>query len=270
MDAAKGSIRQRGSDSFELRVYGGTDPSSGRRRWLTRTVRGDRSDGCENSRRWRRTPTSRRRTGLAPPSLHSSISGSREVGQLGLRPPSAISHRSSSATSSPVLVGDLTTAIVDGFYEDLRGAGRIDGKPLAVGTVRRIHSALHAALAQAQRWSWVFENVADQATPLRDEPAEMRPPNSPCSYPAERAASLNRLSEVVRPAFLGKNMPVTLGLWWRSRQRRRLNAGRRASKDTRASWPRSSSRPLRCGGQNDQVPTPDYPFKFGNRRLGWH
>jgi integrase len=75
-----------------------------------------------------------------------------------------------------ILVGDLTTAIVDGFYNDLRAAGRIDGKPLAVGTVRRIHSALHAALAQAQRWSWVFENVADQATPPRDEPAEMRPP----------------------------------------------------------------------------------------------
>ena len=44
MDAAKGSIRRRGTGSFELRVYGGTDPVSGRRSWLTRTVRGDRSD----------------------------------------------------------------------------------------------------------------------------------------------------------------------------------------------------------------------------------
>ena len=44
MDAAKGSIRQRGSGSFELRVYGGTDPTTGKRRWLTRTVRGDRSE----------------------------------------------------------------------------------------------------------------------------------------------------------------------------------------------------------------------------------
>jgi integrase len=75
-------------------------------------------------------------------------------------------------------VGDLTTAIVDKFYNDLRSTGRIDGKPLAVGTVRRIHSALHAALAQAQRWSWVFENVADHATPPRNEPAEMRPPTA--------------------------------------------------------------------------------------------
>ena len=30
--------------SYELRVYAGTDPVSRRRRWLTRTVRGDRSD----------------------------------------------------------------------------------------------------------------------------------------------------------------------------------------------------------------------------------
>jgi hypothetical protein len=44
MDTARGSIRQRGTNSYELRVYGGTDPSSGKRRWLTRTVRADRSD----------------------------------------------------------------------------------------------------------------------------------------------------------------------------------------------------------------------------------
>ena len=75
-----------------------------------------------------------------------------------------------------VLVGDLTAVMVDVFYERLRTDGRNDGKPLAVGTVRRVHSVLHAALAQAQRWSWVFDNVADQATPPRAEPAEMRPP----------------------------------------------------------------------------------------------
>jgi hypothetical protein len=44
MDSVKGSYRQRGSDSFELRVYGGTDPSTGKRRWITRTVHGDRAD----------------------------------------------------------------------------------------------------------------------------------------------------------------------------------------------------------------------------------
>jgi hypothetical protein len=33
-----------GGGSFELRVYGGTDSIAGKRRWLPRTVRGDRSE----------------------------------------------------------------------------------------------------------------------------------------------------------------------------------------------------------------------------------
>jgi integrase len=89
-----------------------------------------------------------------------------------------------------LLVGDLTAAIVDQFYERLRTEGRIDGKPLAVGTVRRVHSTLRAALAQAQRWSWVFDNVADHASPPRGEPAEMRPPT-----PAEVARLLEFVAD---------------------------------------------------------------------------
>ena len=127
---------------------------------------------CESSRRRRRTPTSRRRSGPTRPSLRSSISGSPGVGYLvsdQIRNLTSIVERHLKPGLGDILVGDLTAAIVDEFYEDLRSAGRMDGKPLAVGTVRRIHSALHAALAQAQRWSWVFENVADHATPPRDD-----------------------------------------------------------------------------------------------------
>lgn len=38
-----GSIRQRGRNSWEIRVYSGTDPHTGRRRQLSRTVRGSRT-----------------------------------------------------------------------------------------------------------------------------------------------------------------------------------------------------------------------------------
>jgi integrase len=180
MDAVKGSIRRRGSDSFELRVYGGTDPASGKRRWLTRTVRGDRSAAV------RELKALAAHANIAPAvGSHTTVAalleqwfahGRATWSPTTIRNLTSIVERHLKPGLGDILVGDLTTAIVDGFYNDLRAAGRIDGKPLAVGTVRRIHSALHAALAQAQRWSWVFENVADQATPPRDEPAEMRPP----------------------------------------------------------------------------------------------
>ncbi len=180
MDAVKGSIRQRGSDSFELRVYGGTDPSSGKRRWLTRTVRGDRSAALRELKALAAhaniAPAVGAQTTVAALLDQWFAHGRVTWSPTTIRNLTSIVERHLKPGLGDMLVGDLTTAIVDGFYEDLRCGGRIDGKPLAVGTVRRIHSALHAALAQAQRWSWVFENVADQATPPRDEPAEMRPP----------------------------------------------------------------------------------------------
>jgi integrase len=55
--------------------------------------------------------------------------------------------------------------------------------------VRRVHSTLHAAFAQAQRWSWVFDNVAEHASPPRGEPTETRPPT-----PAEVARLLESVA----------------------------------------------------------------------------
>lgn len=39
----RGSIRKRGRNSWEIRVYAGTDPDTGRRRQLSRTVQGSRT-----------------------------------------------------------------------------------------------------------------------------------------------------------------------------------------------------------------------------------
>jgi hypothetical protein len=180
VDTVKGSIRQRGSGSFELRVHAGTDPATKRRRWITRTVRGSRADALHE---------------LKALAAHANIApavGARTTvaelldlwfarGRTGWSPTTvrnlgSIIDRHLKPQLSDFLVGDLTTALVDQFYEHLRMNGGIGHKPLAVGTVRRIHSTLHAALDQAQRWSWVFDNVADHASPPRGEPTEMRPP----------------------------------------------------------------------------------------------
>jgi integrase len=180
MDIVRGSVRQRGRESFELRVYAGTDPDTGRRRWVTRTVRGSRTDAL------RELKALATHANLAP-----AVGARMTVGELldlwfargrtGWSPTTvrnlgSLIERHLKPELGDLLVGDLTTAMVDQFYEHLRTEGRIDGKPLAIGTVRRVHSALHAALAQAQRWSWVFDNAADHASPPRDEPVEMRPP----------------------------------------------------------------------------------------------
>ncbi|HUP75659.1 MAG TPA: hypothetical protein VM282_21655 [Acidimicrobiales bacterium] len=68
----------------------------------------------------------------------------------------------------------LTPAMIDELYGNLRG--RYSERELSPGTVRRIHVVLHRALAQAQRWGWIYPNPASQAQPPRIEPAEIRPP----------------------------------------------------------------------------------------------
>ena len=83
-------------------------------------------------------------------------------------------------------VAKLTTADIDDFYAHLlRGGGR-DGRPLAPGTVHRVHVVLHRALTQALRWEWIWLNPASHASPPRVQPAEIRPPNPDPGRPASR------------------------------------------------------------------------------------
>ncbi len=180
-------MRQRGRDSWELRVYQGVDPASGRQRWLTKTVHGGRrhaerqladlvaeagyarlragsvSDLLE---RWFAAASP---TWAAPTARQTrSVIDCHLVPHLGHLP-----------------VAKLTTADVDDLYAHLLRAGGRDGRPLAPGTVHRIHVVLHRALAQALRWEWIWLNPAGAASPPRVPPAEMRPPT-----PEEVAALL--------------------------------------------------------------------------------
>ena len=161
---------------------------------MTRTVRGTRADAQ------RELKVLAARANVAPAvGAHTTVGELLDQwlarGRTGWSPTTvrnlgSIVERHLKPALGDLLVGDLTAAIVDQFYERLRTEGRIDGKPLAVGTVRRVHSTLHAALAQAQRWSWVFDNVSDHASPPRSEPVEMRPPT-----PAEVARLLESVAD---------------------------------------------------------------------------
>jgi hypothetical protein len=122
MDATKGSIRQRGSGSFELRIYGGTDPVSGRRRWLTRTIRGDRSAAL------RELKALAAHANIAPAvGAHTTIAalldqwfarGRASWSPTTVRNLTSIVERHLKPGLGDILVGDLTTAIVDAFYND--------------------------------------------------------------------------------------------------------------------------------------------------------
>jgi integrase len=174
-----GSMRQRGRDTWQLRVYIGVDLGNGRERYATRTVHGTRRAATTAMAELvEQAGQARLRAGtiadllerwFAAASPGWSASTVRETRSL-LR-----CHLIPQLGHLPVTKVD--TQDIDDLYAHLLRTGKRDHTPLAPGTVHRVHVVLHRALAQAVRWGWIFLNPATQASPPPVEPADIRPPS---------------------------------------------------------------------------------------------
>jgi hypothetical protein len=190
-------MRQRSAGSWELRVYVGLDPDTGRRRYRTKTVRGNGADAE------RELVDFVDRVGQS-----RSVGGRVMVGELldrwfalaslswaptTVRQTHSIVNRHLRPHIGRVAVGDLTTADIDALYAKLLagpdGAGWLSG-----GTVQRVHVVLRSALAQAMRW------VMDLGQPAAHA-AKIVAPNREPDPPAvdELVALLDHLESRNRP-----------------------------------------------------------------------
>lgn len=177
----EGSIRRRGTQSWELRVYTGRDAVTGAKRWSTRTVRGTKSDAQRELRALAST------VDLSLAARTSSTVGELlerwlEHAEADLSPKTAMEvRRYLDRTLLPALgdvpVEKLRAHDIDAFYLRLRTSGGVNGEPLAAATVRKVHSILHRALAQGMRWGWIGVNPASAASPPRITPPEISPPS---------------------------------------------------------------------------------------------
>ena len=172
-------MRRRSKDAWELRVYQGTDPDTGRQQWATRTVHGSqRFARAQLQELVEQVGFARLRAGTladlfdrwfeaaSPGWALTTVSHTRSVIDCYLKPHLGHLH-----------VAKLTTEDIDDFYGHLLRVGGRNDRPLAPGTVARVHGVLHRALAQAVRWEWIWLNPAANASPPRVPPAEIRPPS---------------------------------------------------------------------------------------------
>jgi integrase len=175
-----GSLRPRGANSWELRVYQGTDPNTGRQRYATRTIRGSRTKAQRELADLvavaNVAPAVGARTTLAELLARWFATSAPNWAPTTVVNTRSIIDRHLAPGLGSMRVRELTTVAIDDFYSRLRTDGRHDGKPLSTGTVRRVHGVLHRALAQAMRWDWIWTNPAALANKPDVEPAEMRPP----------------------------------------------------------------------------------------------
>ena len=226
----QGSLRQRSPGSFELRVFIGVDPTTKRRRYRSMTVRGSRAEAERELAVMVASVRAARAVGV-----RSAVSELLEAwfavaaggwAPTTIRQTRSVLDRYLHPHLGALAVGDVTPATIDAVYAELRCRGGIGGRPLAPGTLARIHVVVRAAFAQAMRWGWIWDNPAEHAHRIVTATPELHPPT-----PEELRTLLDHVAErdpqlhvfLVLAAFTGARRAQLLGLRWHNVH---LDAGR--------------------------------------------
>ncbi len=155
-------IRQKRPGYYEVRVYGGKDPLTGRQRQVSRAVRGTLKEAKAL------------RAALVVEVETQGVAANSSVAELF---EAVIQHLESIGREATTIVGyrqiakdagaqfgstslrKLRASHLDGYYGHMLKTGR------SPATVKRHHAFIRRSLKQAYKWGWVQENVADRASP---------------------------------------------------------------------------------------------------------
>jgi integrase len=201
----RGSLRRRGLDAWELRVFVGTEPASGKKLYKYHTLHGTKKEAeREQNRIVREIETG------------SYVEPSREtVGQFlerWLRDYVEVTISRPSTRRSYKMITErhvipelghlslqrLTPVLVQQYYAEQLKNGRVDaqgkklGRPLARNTVAHHHAVLHEALDHAVKWGLVGRNVTDAVDPPTIKRVEMK------TWTPEQAKQFLAVSESTR------------------------------------------------------------------------
>ena len=171
-----GSLRQKTKRVWEVRFDGGRDPLTGRRRQISRSVRGSKRDAQQVMNAL-----------VAEADAGGFIGTSTTFEQLCIQwlalaendlSPTTL-RRYKNLLSKRILpalgsrrVNSIRTVDLDRLY-----LGLSNDVGLAPATVRQAHAVIRRAFRQAVRWGWIASNPATNATPPRLVRADLSPPN---------------------------------------------------------------------------------------------
>jgi integrase len=161
-----GSIRARQAGVWELRVFVGRDPVTGRKQYRSSTFRGRRSDAQTALARLvadATSPFGARRTATADvtlaelvevhldrhPGSVTTLAGYRSILEAHIRP-----------NIGRLRIRDVDAMVLDRFYDFLDNERR-----LSPSRIRQVHAVLRGAFRLAVRWGWLARNPAVDASP---------------------------------------------------------------------------------------------------------
>lgn len=168
-------MRERSPGNWQLRVFEGTDPVSGKKRYRTRAFQGGKRAASKELAKFVAevdggaiAPTRKTVGALLDEWL-------AHIEHLGRSPSTLYNYRRlveqlPEGFKSQQLA-KVTPKLVDDLYRHLGTVGK--RKP---ATVLRFHALLRAAFAQGVRWGLIDRNPTDRATPPRVNRPEIKPP----------------------------------------------------------------------------------------------
>ncbi|MHB1911874.1 MAG: tyrosine-type recombinase/integrase [Acidimicrobiales bacterium] len=171
----RGSLREKRPGYWQLRVYEGTDPITGRKQYRVASMRGGKREAQRALAQLVSDVAAGHRA-----TASATVGGMLDawlahIEHLG-RSPSTLKGYRSLVDQLPVPFKGLplkkvTPKLIDDLYRLLSTERK--RKP---ATVLRFHTVLRAAFHQAARWGWVDLNPVDRATAPRVHRDSIRPP----------------------------------------------------------------------------------------------
>ena len=192
-----GSMRQRGENSWNLRVYAGRDAVTGRKVSVERTVRGNKREASKVLAAMVAEVDRRPITSAGKGTVAELCREWLDFATSSFSPKTVETTRMYIEDPIVPLLGSLqvaklTPSDLDRFYRQLLEVGRSRG-PYAPATIRRVHGIIRRALTQGVRWGWITHNPAIDASPPRVPMKELKPPNP------DQVVRVFRLAEEVDP-----------------------------------------------------------------------
>lgn len=172
----RGSIQQRGKNSWRIRAYVGRD-STGKKRYVEKTVSGTRREADRELSRALVDVSDGRYVATAAMTFDVLLDRWLEVKALAVEPSTMQSYEWISRTYiRPALgerkIGTLRPIDLDMLYTSLAGRG------LSTRTVRICHTVVRQALEQARRWGFIARSPAVDASPPPQRRKEVTPPTA--------------------------------------------------------------------------------------------
>lgn len=172
-------MRQRG-DAWQVRVFAGRDPVTGKKRWISKTVHG----GKRAAQREMANMIAEVDKGLATGTdvtFADLVERWLERAEPDWSPSNVVQTKSALRTNilpllGPIKLKKLRPADLDRFYAELRKRPGRKGGTLSPATIRRNYVIIHSALQQAVKWGWIAVNPADASSPPKVRQVEISPP----------------------------------------------------------------------------------------------